>query len=62
MAVPVVVAITKSGVLEDEVAFTERRPHGEVVPTPRKEAIVEATVVEVAMKLVKVNWPPLVKA
>jgi hypothetical protein len=52
----------KSGRLEsEEVAEMVRREAGEVVPIPKKEAMVEATVVEVAVKLVKENAPPLVK-
>ena len=51
-----------SGRLErEEVAEIVRSDAGAVVPMPRKEAIVETAVVEVAVKLVKVKLPPLVK-
>ena len=57
------VEMTKSGLtLEDETLETDNLPQGVVEPMPREFAMDETAEVEVAMKLVKVNWPPLVRA
>ena len=63
VAVKVEVEMTKSGErLADETLETDNLPQGVEEPTPRELVMDEAAVVEVAMKLVKVNWPPLVRA
>jgi hypothetical protein len=46
----------------EEVALIVKRDAGEVVPMPKKEAMLEIAVVEVAVKLVKVKAPPFVRA